>query len=144
MRAARNRYPGSVGGILVNRLVVNRLAQSQSLYLRKHADHPVDWWPWCEAALAKAKQENKPFGSAMEEMPRACPTLFQALDWFQHPTLIRTSVERILPLLRQSLPTAVVAIEENLPGGRDWPGLPGTELSRTGHQRNSAKATDYG
>ncbi|MEL6249744.1 MAG: hypothetical protein AAFY78_02840 [Cyanobacteria bacterium J06648_16] len=57
------------------------------------------------------------FGSAMEEMPRACPTLFQALDWFQHPTLMRTAVERISPLLKQSLPTAVVAIEENLPEG---------------------------
>ncbi|MFM7423522.1 MAG: thioredoxin domain-containing protein [Elainella sp.] len=38
----------------------NRLAQAQSLYLRKHADNPIDWWPWCEEALAKARQENKP------------------------------------------------------------------------------------
>lgn len=38
----------------------NRLAQSQSLYLRKHADNPVDWWPWCNEALTIAKQENKP------------------------------------------------------------------------------------
>jgi uncharacterized protein len=38
----------------------NRLTQSQSLYLRKHADNPIDWWPWCEEALTKAKQENKP------------------------------------------------------------------------------------
>jgi uncharacterized protein YyaL (SSP411 family) len=38
----------------------NRLAQSQSLYLRKHADNPIDWWPWCEEALAKAAKEDKP------------------------------------------------------------------------------------
>lgn len=38
----------------------NRLAQSQSLYLRKHADNPIDWWNWCDEALEKAKQENKP------------------------------------------------------------------------------------
>lgn len=38
----------------------NRLAQAQSLYLRKHADNPVDWWPWCEAALGQAQQENRP------------------------------------------------------------------------------------
>ncbi|MBF2075863.1 MAG: thioredoxin domain-containing protein [Synechococcales cyanobacterium C42_A2020_086] len=38
----------------------NRLAQAQSLYLRKHADNPIDWWPWCDAALEKARQENKP------------------------------------------------------------------------------------
>jgi uncharacterized protein YyaL (SSP411 family) len=38
----------------------NRLAQSQSLYLRKHADNPIDWWYWCEEALTTAKAENKP------------------------------------------------------------------------------------
>ncbi|MGP1373823.1 MAG: thioredoxin domain-containing protein [Almyronema sp.] len=38
----------------------NRLAQSKSLYLRKHAENPVDWWPWCDQALAKAATENKP------------------------------------------------------------------------------------
>ena len=38
----------------------NRLAQAQSLYLRKHADNPVDWWPWCDEALAAAKRDNKP------------------------------------------------------------------------------------
>jgi len=38
----------------------NRLAQSQSLYLRKHADNPIDWWPWCDEALAKAAAEDKP------------------------------------------------------------------------------------
>ncbi|MBD1853674.1 thioredoxin domain-containing protein [Leptolyngbya sp. FACHB-711] len=40
--------------------MTNRLAQTQSLYLRKHADNPIDWWSWCDEALEKAKQENKP------------------------------------------------------------------------------------
>ncbi|HBB36178.1 MAG TPA: thioredoxin domain-containing protein [Cyanobacteria bacterium UBA8803] len=40
--------------------MTNRLAQSQSLYLRKHAENPVDWWPWCAEALEKASAENKP------------------------------------------------------------------------------------
>ncbi|MEG5066864.1 thioredoxin domain-containing protein [Microcoleus sp. B3-A4] len=40
--------------------MVNRLAQSQSLYLRKHADNPIDWWPWCDEALETARSENKP------------------------------------------------------------------------------------
>ncbi|MDJ0552962.1 MAG: thioredoxin domain-containing protein [Microcoleaceae cyanobacterium MO_207.B10] len=39
--------------------MTNRLAKSQSLYLRKHAENPVDWWPWCEEALETAKRENK-------------------------------------------------------------------------------------
>ncbi|RMH78720.1 MAG: thioredoxin domain-containing protein [Cyanobacteria bacterium J007] len=40
--------------------MVNRLAHSKSLYLRKHADNPIDWWSWSEDALETAKQENKP------------------------------------------------------------------------------------
>jgi uncharacterized protein YyaL (SSP411 family) len=38
----------------------NRLANSQSLYLRKHAENPIDWWPWCDEALEIAKVANKP------------------------------------------------------------------------------------
>ena len=40
--------------------MVNRLAQSQSLYLRKHAENPIDWWPWCDEALAEAQRDDKP------------------------------------------------------------------------------------
>ncbi|MGK7917728.1 MAG: thioredoxin domain-containing protein [Prochloraceae cyanobacterium] len=38
----------------------NRLANVQSLYLRKHALNPIDWWFWCEEALETAKIQNKP------------------------------------------------------------------------------------
>jgi uncharacterized protein YyaL (SSP411 family) len=38
----------------------NRLAAESSLYLRQHADNPVDWHPWNEAALALARRERKP------------------------------------------------------------------------------------
>ena len=38
----------------------NRLATAQSLYLRKHADNPINWWYWCEEALLIAKKQNKP------------------------------------------------------------------------------------
>jgi uncharacterized protein YyaL (SSP411 family) len=40
--------------------MTNRLAHSQSLYLRKHAENPIDWWPWCDEALRAASAENKP------------------------------------------------------------------------------------
>ncbi len=40
--------------------MTNHLVEAQSLYLRKHAENPIDWWPWCDAALAIAKTENKP------------------------------------------------------------------------------------
>lgn len=38
----------------------NRLKTSSSLYLRQHADNPVEWWPWGEEALSYAAKENKP------------------------------------------------------------------------------------
>jgi uncharacterized protein len=38
----------------------NRLAQAQSLYLRKHAENPINWWSWDDEALETAKRENKP------------------------------------------------------------------------------------
>jgi uncharacterized protein len=38
----------------------NHLQSTQSLYLQKHADNPINWWYWCESALAEAKQDNKP------------------------------------------------------------------------------------
>ncbi|BAT55443.1 hypothetical protein NOS3756_44300 [Nostoc sp. NIES-3756] len=40
--------------------MTNRLAQTKSLYLRKHAENPIDWWPWCDEALATAKAQDKP------------------------------------------------------------------------------------
>jgi uncharacterized protein YyaL (SSP411 family) len=38
----------------------NRLGQEPSPYLRQHAHNPVDWFPWGEEALARAKAEDKP------------------------------------------------------------------------------------
>jgi uncharacterized protein YyaL (SSP411 family) len=39
---------------------MNRLAAESSPYLRQHADNPVDWWPWCDEALAVARAHEKP------------------------------------------------------------------------------------
>jgi hypothetical protein len=38
----------------------NRLAGEASLYLRQHAGNPVDWYPWCDAALARARDLDRP------------------------------------------------------------------------------------
>ncbi len=38
----------------------NRLLQASSPYLLQHAYNPVDWYPWGEEALQKAKEEDKP------------------------------------------------------------------------------------
>ena len=39
---------------------MNRLAQETSPYLLQHADNPVDWFPWGDEALTRARQEDKP------------------------------------------------------------------------------------
>ena len=38
----------------------NRLSEENSLYLKQHADNPVEWYPWGEEALAAAEAQNKP------------------------------------------------------------------------------------
>jgi uncharacterized protein YyaL (SSP411 family) len=38
----------------------NRLLHETSPYLKQHAHNPVDWFPWGEEALAKAKQLDRP------------------------------------------------------------------------------------
>ena len=40
--------------------MANRLASETSPYLRQHADNPVAWYPWGDAALSAARDENKP------------------------------------------------------------------------------------
>lgn len=43
-----------------NETHTNRLIDATSPYLRQHAHNPVDWYPWGEEALNKAKEANKP------------------------------------------------------------------------------------
>ncbi len=38
----------------------NRLKEESSPYLQQHAQNPVDWYPWGEEALARARREDKP------------------------------------------------------------------------------------
>jgi uncharacterized protein len=40
--------------------MTNRLANETSPYLLQHVDNPVEWYPWGEEALEKAKAEDKP------------------------------------------------------------------------------------
>ncbi len=45
---------------MANKAFTNRLAEASSPYLLQHAHNPVDWFPWGEEALKKAKEEDKP------------------------------------------------------------------------------------
>ncbi|MGX2040510.1 thioredoxin domain-containing protein [Methylocaldum sp. MU1018] len=44
----------------MNAIRKNRLSFETSPYLLQHADNPVDWYPWGDEALAKAREEDKP------------------------------------------------------------------------------------
>ena len=39
---------------------MNRLADATSPYLLQHADNPVDWWPWTDAAFDEARRRDVP------------------------------------------------------------------------------------
>ena len=39
---------------------MNRLAEETSPYLLQHKDNPVEWYPWGEEALRRAREEDKP------------------------------------------------------------------------------------
>ena len=39
---------------------MNRLADATSPYLQQHAENPVDWWEWGEAAFDEARRRNVP------------------------------------------------------------------------------------
>ncbi|MCI0868054.1 MAG: DUF255 domain-containing protein, partial [Chloroflexi bacterium] len=38
----------------------NRLSNETSPYLLQHANNPVDWYPWGQEALDRAKNEDMP------------------------------------------------------------------------------------
>jgi len=40
--------------------MANHLSSESSPYLLQHANNPVDWYPWGETALQKARSEDKP------------------------------------------------------------------------------------
>ncbi|HEU4737008.1 MAG TPA: thioredoxin domain-containing protein [Solirubrobacterales bacterium] len=40
--------------------MANRLAEETSPYLLQHRDNPVDWYPWGEEALSRARSEDRP------------------------------------------------------------------------------------
>ena len=38
----------------------NHLRGQSSPYLIQHSENPVDWYPWCNEAFERARQEDKP------------------------------------------------------------------------------------
>ncbi len=38
----------------------NKLINESSPYLRQHSENPVNWYPWCDEAFERAREEDKP------------------------------------------------------------------------------------
>ena len=64
--AAYDTGPGVASLIEGTRLAVkngnpmNKLGEENSLYLRQHADNPVQWFPWCDDALDEPRRLDRP------------------------------------------------------------------------------------
>ncbi len=57
---SRGLVPGPIRGEVSAMPSPNHLAGQRSPYLLQHLYNPVDWYPWGEAAFARARAENKP------------------------------------------------------------------------------------
>jgi uncharacterized protein YyaL (SSP411 family) len=69
-------------------LVPNRLATETSPYLRQHQHNPVDWDPWGEEALTRAREEQKPIlVSIGYSSCHWCHVM--AHESFEHPQIAR-------------------------------------------------------
>ncbi|MFW6359594.1 MAG: thioredoxin domain-containing protein [Chroococcales cyanobacterium] len=65
--------------------------------------------------LDRAEKALQSFSGVMNESPQACPTLFSALDWYRHATLVRTTAEQLKALIPQYFPHCCYRLETDLP-----------------------------
>ncbi len=73
----------------------NHLTTESSPYLRQHADNPVEWWPWGEAAFAEARRADKPvFVSIGYAACHWCHVM--AHESFEHAETARVMNERFI------------------------------------------------
>ncbi|MFC1952394.1 thioredoxin domain-containing protein [Chloroflexota bacterium] len=103
----------------------NRLAFEKSPYLLQHADNPVDWYPWGEAAFREARKKNKPiFLSIGYSTCHWCHVM--AHESFEDPevaalmndTFISIKVDREE---RPDIDMIYMTVSQMLTGGGGWP-----------------------
>jgi uncharacterized protein len=105
--------------------VANRLAHEISPYLLRHAENPVDWYPWGEEALERAMREDKPIFLSIG---------YAACHWCHVMERESFENEAVAALLNQSFVSIKVDREERpdlddiymaatvaLSGGGGWP-----------------------
>jgi len=103
----------------------NRLAAEKSPYLRQHADNPVHWQPWGEAALAQAKAEQKPiFLSIGYSTCHWCHVM--AHESFENPAVAAVLNQDFVPIKvdreeRPDLDRIYMAYVQQTTGHGGWP-----------------------
>lgn len=103
----------------------HRLADSSSLYLRSHADNPVDWFPWGAEAFAEARRRDVPvFVSIGYAACHWCHVM--ARESFEDATLATALNERLVAIKvdREEHPDVddtYMAATQAMTGQGGWP-----------------------
>jgi uncharacterized protein YyaL (SSP411 family) len=103
----------------------NRLAGETSPYLRQHRHNPVDWYPWGEEALARARAEDRPiFLSIGYSACHWCHVMER--ESFEDPRVAGVMNERFVNIKvdreeRPDLDDIYMAATQMLSGQGGWP-----------------------
>jgi len=105
--------------------VTNRLAGASSAYLRQHADNPVDWWTWDQAALDEAARVDRPiFLSVGYAACHWCHVM--AHESFEDPTVASILNEHFISIKvdreeRPDVDALYMAATQLVSGHGGWP-----------------------
>ena len=103
----------------------NHLAQSKSRYLQQHASNPVEWYPWGDAAFARARKENKPiFVSIGYSTCHWCHVMEK--ESFADPEIAKLMNEAFVSIKvdreeRPDLDAVYLSVTRTLTGDAGWP-----------------------
>ncbi len=103
----------------------NKLQNEKSPYLQKHADDPVDWYPWGPAAFAKAKAEDKPvFLSIGYSSCHWCHVMED--ESFENPAIAKLINETFVPVKvdreeRPDIDSLYMSVAQLIAGVSGWP-----------------------
>jgi uncharacterized protein len=104
---------------------VNHLADETSPYLRQHADNPVEWFPWGDEALQRARVEDKPlFVSIGYASCHWCHVM--AHESFEDPETAAALAQSFISVKvdreeRPDLDAVYMAATQALTGSGGWP-----------------------
>src|SRR6266571_3158298 len=105
--------------------MANRLAQETSPYLLQHAHNPVEWYPWGEEALERARREDRPILLSIGYSTcHWCHVMER--ESFEDPEIARYMNENFVAIKvdreeRPDVDDVYMAAVELLTGGGGWP-----------------------